>query len=130
MFQLFGRARAHNFFKTRSDARNADADQARLRLVAEVIENAIATAETERIGLDRRIGDALARAAVTFGTGTDEYLERDAIDSKFQDLLGAEIKNGERRLAELETQIGHLNFLKTAMITRFPELKLTSSKSH
>ena len=91
-------------------------------LVAEVIESAIEVAEAERIGLGRRIEDALARAAVTFGTGTDEYLERDAIDSKFQDLLDAEIKNGERRLTDLETQIGHLKFLQTALITRFPEL--------
>lgn len=122
--------RAQRFFRTRSDARNIDADQARLRPVAEAIESAIEIAEAERIGLGRRIEDALARAAVTFGTGTDEYLERDAIDSKFQDLLGAEIKNGERRLRDLETQIGHLKFLQTAMITRFPELKLTPSRSH
>lgn len=121
---MFLLARAQKFFRTRSAARNIDSDQARLRLIAEAIESAIEFAEAERIGLGRRIEDTLARAAVTFGTGTDEYLERDAIDSKFQDLLGAEIKNGERRLTDLETQIGHLKFLQTALITRFPELKL------
>lgn len=122
---MFLLGRAQKFFRTRSDARNIDSDQARLRPVAEAIESAIKIAEAERIGLNRRIEDALARAAVTFGTGTDEYLERDAIDSKFQDLLGTEIKNGERRLTDLETQIGHLKFLQTSMITRFPDLKLT-----
>jgi hypothetical protein len=127
---MFLLACAQKFFKTRSDARNIDSDQARLRPIAEAIESAIEVAEAERIGLGRRIEDALARASVTFGTGTDEYLERDAIDSKFQDLLGAEIKNGERRLTELETQIGHLKFLQTALITRFPELKLAPSRSH
>lgn len=127
---MFLLSRAQKFFRTRSDARNIDSDQARLRPVAEAIESAIGIAEAERAGLGRRIEDALARAAVTFGTGTDEYLERDAIDSKFQDLLGVEIKNGERRLTDLETQIGHLKFLQTAMIARFPELKLTSSSSH
>lgn len=128
MFQRFLPARAHNFFRTRSDARNTDADQARLRPVAEAIESAIATAEAERSGLHRRIGDAIARAAVTFGPGTDEYLERDAIDNEFQNLLDAEVKNGERRLTELENQIEHLKFLKTAMTSRFPELKLISSE--
>ena len=93
---MFLLARAQKFFKTRSDARNIKSDQARLRLIAEAIESAIEVADAERIGLGRRIEDTLARAAVTFGTGTDEYLERDAIDSKFQDLLGAEIKNGRR----------------------------------
>lgn len=127
---MFLLARAQKFFRTRSDARNIDSDQARIRQVAEAIESAIEVAEAERIGLGQRIEDALARAAVTFGTGTDEYLERDAIDSKFQDLLDAEIKNGERRLSDLETQIGHLKFLQTALITRFPELKLAPSRSH
>jgi hypothetical protein len=31
-------------------------------------------------GLNRRVEDMLARAAVTFGNGTDEYLEREALD--------------------------------------------------
>ncbi|GEC16814.1 hypothetical protein [Nitrobacter winogradskyi] len=119
--------RAQKLFRTRSDARNIDSDQARLRPVAEAIESAIKIAEAERIGLNRRLEDALARAAVTFGNGTDEYLERDAADNKLQDLLSTEIKNGERRLIELETQIGHLKFLHTAMTTRFPGLKLTPS---
>jgi hypothetical protein len=127
---MFLLARAQKFFRTRSDARNIDSDQARIRQVAEAIESAIEVAEAECIGLGQRIEDALARAAVTLGTGTDEYLERDAIDSKFQDLLDAEIKNGERRLSDLETQIGHLKFLQTALITRFPELKLAPSRSH
>lgn len=127
---MFLLARAQKFFRTRSDARNIDSDHARLRLIAEAIESAIEVAEAERIGLGRRIEDTLARAALTFGTGTDEYLERDAIDSKFQDQMGAEIKNGERRLTDLETQIGHLKFLQTALITRFPELKLALSRSY
>jgi predicted nucleic acid-binding Zn-ribbon protein len=123
MFQLFLRARTYNYFKSRSGSRDTSNDQNRLMAVTEAIENAILTAETERSGLDRRIGDVLARAAVTFGNGTDEYLERDAIDSQQQDRFGIEITIGQRRLAELESQIGHLRFLKTAMNTRFPDLR-------
>jgi hypothetical protein len=121
---MFLLARAQKLFRTRSDARNTDTDRARIGQVAEAIESAIEVAEAERIGLGQRVEDALARAAVTLGTGTDEYLERDAMDSKFQDLLDTEIKSGERRLLNLETQIGHLKFLKTSLIARFPELKL------
>ncbi len=82
--------RAQKFFRTRSDARNIDSDQARLRPVAEAIESAIKIAEAERIGLNRRLEDALARAAVTFGNGTDEYLERDEMRKLAADLFACD----------------------------------------
>jgi hypothetical protein len=122
MFQQFLRARTYNYFKARAATRDISTDQARLIAIAKAVENAIATAEAERAGLDRRIEDILARAAVTFGNGTDEYLERDALRTKHQDLFDIEIKNGQRRLTELKSQIEHLKFLRIVMITRFPEL--------
>jgi hypothetical protein len=122
MFQQFLRTRTYNYFKARSATRDISTDQARLIAIAKAVENAIATAEAERAGLDRRIEDILARAAVTFGNGTDEYLERDALRTKHQDLFDIEIKRGQRRLTELKSQIEHLRFLKIVMITRFPEL--------
>jgi hypothetical protein len=122
MFQLFLRTRTYNYFKARSATRDISTDKARLIAIAKAVENALATAEAERAGLDRRIEDVLARAAVTFGNGTDEYLERDPLRTKHQDLFDIEIKNGQRRLTELKSQIEHLRFLKIEMITRFPEL--------
>jgi hypothetical protein len=74
------------------------------------IENALHTAEQEQSGLNERVEDVLARAAVTLGNGTDEYLERDARDSHHQDLFSAEISNGQRRLKELATAIPHFKF--------------------
>jgi hypothetical protein len=47
----------------------------------------------------------MARAAVTLGNGTDEYLERNTRDSHHQDLFSAEISNGQRRLKEPVTAI-------------------------
>lgn len=123
MFQFFLRAWTHTNFKARSTARDATSDHSRLEAVASAIGNAIAAAEAERAGLDRRLEDVLSRAAVTFGNGTSEYLEREALDSHHQDLFGADIMNGQRRLADLATQIAHLNFLRTAMMTRFPDFK-------
>lgn len=87
------------------------------------IENALHTAEQEQSGLNERVEDVLARAAVTLGNGTDEYLERDARDSHHQDLFSAEISNGQRRLKELATAIPHFKFLKTATLSRFPDFK-------
>jgi hypothetical protein len=97
--------------------------------ILEAIENALSAAEQERSGLTRRVEDALARAAVTIGNGTDEYLERDALDSHHQDLFSTEISNGQRRLEELATEITHFKFLKAAALSRFPDFKPLSSKS-
>jgi hypothetical protein len=60
---------------------------------------------------------------VTFGNGTDEYLERDALDSHHQTLFSNEISNGQRRLTELATTISHFKFLKAALFSRFPDFK-------
>jgi len=132
MFQLFLRARAHSYFKTRlggqdfkarSADRDAETDRVRVSSILEAIENALHAAEQEQAGLNRRVEDVLARAAVTFGNGTDEYLEREALDNHHQDLFSTEISNGQRRLKELANSIPHFKFLKTAMLSRFPDFK-------
>lgn len=132
MFQLFLRARAHNFlssrredkgFKARTIERDAETDRVRIDAVMVAIDTALRDAEREQVGLGRRVDDALARASITFGNGTDEYLEREPIDSHHQDLFAADISNGQRRLKELANTIAHLRFIRTAMLTRFPNLK-------
>jgi hypothetical protein len=122
MFELL-RARAHNYFKARSADRDAETDHARALSVFRSIENALEEAKAEHAGLKSRIDDVLARAAVTMGNDSDEYLTRDPKDNHYQNLLGTEIANGQRRLNELGVSIGHFQFLKIALITRFPNLK-------
>lgn len=132
MFQLFLRARAHNLlgnrrddkrFKARSAERDAETDRMRIASVVSALDTALQEAEREQEGLNRRVDDALARAAVTFGNGTDEYLEREALDNYHQDLFEADISNGQRRLKELASTIAHLKFIKAAMLSRFPDFK-------
>jgi hypothetical protein len=123
MFQLFLRARANNYFKARSASRDTETDHARVASVFRSIEDALDGAKAEQAGLKSRIDDVLARAAVTQGNDSDEYLTRDPEDSHYQSLLNAEITNGQRRLNELGVTIGHFQFLKTALITRFPDFK-------
>jgi hypothetical protein len=136
MFQLFLRARAHNYFKgrlggqefrARSADRDAETDSSRVGSILEAIENALHAAEREQSGLGRRVEDVLARAAVTMGNGSDEYLEREPLDSHHQDLFSAEISNGQRRLKELATTITHFKFLKAATLSRFPDYKVPTS---
>jgi hypothetical protein len=135
MFQLFLRARAYNYlksrsgdqnFKARSADRDAETDRLRVNSILEAIETALQAAEQEQSGLNRRVEDVLARAAVTVGNGTNEYLEREALDSHHQDLFGIEIINGQRRLKELASSITHFKFLKAAIMSRFPDLKRAS----
>jgi hypothetical protein len=132
MFQLFLRARLHNFimarlgddgFRARSPERDAETTSLRIGSVVTAIESALSAAESEQSGLSRRVDDVLARAAVTIGNGTDEYLERDARDSSHQDLFDAEIINGQRRLNELASEISHFRFMKAAVLSRFPDYK-------
>jgi predicted nucleic acid-binding Zn-ribbon protein len=138
MFHLFLRARAHNYlqgrlgyraFKTRSADRDAKTDRSRVNSILEAIENALKAVEQEQSGLSRRVEDVLARAAVTIGDGTDEYLERDALDNHHQDLFSIEISSGERRLRELATAITHFKFLKVAVLSRFPDFVRPASSN-
>ena len=130
MFQLFLRARVHNFFRsdsdrrefrTRSADRDAETDRARIASIMAVLKKVLDDAEKEKVALGRRVDDALARAAVTMGNDADEYLDRDPRDDYHQSLFNLEISNGERRLSELATMISHLKFIKSAMLTRFSD---------
>ena len=129
MFQLL---RVHNLikgrlgddgFRARSAERDAETDLARVGSIVTAIETALHAAESEQSGLSRRVDDVLARAAVTFGNGTDEYLEREALDNYHHDLFDAEILNGQRRLKELASEIAHFKFMKAAVLSRFPDFQ-------
>jgi hypothetical protein len=124
MFQLFSRARANHFFKARSAGRDTEIDHARAASIFRSIEDALEGAKAEQAGLKSRIDDALARAAITLGNDSDEYLTRDPEDNHYQNLLGTEIVNGQRRLNDLGVTIGHFQFLRAALVTRFPDFKL------
>jgi hypothetical protein len=120
MFQRFLKARSV-YFKARSASRDTETDRARATSIFRAIEDALDGARTEQAGLKARIDDALARSAVTLGNDSDEYLTRDPEDNHFQNLLGSEIAEGQKRLNELEATIRHIQFLKTALVTRFSD---------
>jgi hypothetical protein len=128
MFQLFLRARADKYFKARSASRDTETDRVRVASIYRSIEDALEGVRGEQAGLKLRIDDVLALTAITLGNDSDEYITRDLEDSRYQDLLGTEIANGQRRLNELAVTIGHFQFLKTALLTRFPEFKLRDEK--
>jgi hypothetical protein len=136
MFQLFLRARMRNLFaqtdldddefKVRSSERDGDTDRQRIDIVMNAIEAALQAAEGEQKGLNQRVEEVLARAAVTVGNATDEYLQREPLDNHHQNLFSEEISNGQRRLSSLADSISHFKFLRAAALSRFPDYKAPS----
>lgn len=117
-------------FKTRSAGRDNETDRTRATSIFRAVEDALEGAKAEQAGLELRIDDALARSAVTLGSDSDEYLTRDPEDNHFQNLLGTEIADGQRRLDELGATIRHFQFLKAALITRFPDFEFRHALSN
>jgi hypothetical protein len=127
MFQFLRKPSSRTHFRARSASRDTETDQARALAILRAIDEALDAAKVEKSGLSVRIDDVLGRAAVTFGNDSDEYLTREPQDSRYQDLMGREIANGQRRLAELDAGIAHFEFLRTAVLTRFPDLDASSA---
>jgi hypothetical protein len=123
MFQIFPKGRTGRYFKARSASRDIAADRERISDVFHSIEDALAGSRAEHFGLNSRVNEVLALASVTLGNGSDDYLTREAQDTRNQDLLGSEIVNGQRRLKQLELNISHFQFLKTALLTRSPDFQ-------
>ena len=121
--QLF-RFRSDGEFRTRSKERDVDTDSEAIKSIASAIEAALNKAENERIGLKARIDDVLSRAAIVGGNDIDDYLTRTEDRSTMLGNLDAEIRRGEERLKVLDQNIVHVKFLKTALRTRFPDLKI------
>jgi hypothetical protein len=129
MFRLFPRSRADGSFKARSPERHIEIDRSRAEAILRVIDDVLQAAKVEHAGLSARVDDVLARAAITLGNDTDEYLTRHAEDSRTMDTLDAEIAKGQRRLSELTQNIAHYQFLKTALLTRFPDFDLAKTST-
>ena len=136
MFQLFLRARARNFardhlggekFKVRSPKRDEDTDRERIDTIMNAIETVLHAAENEQQGLNQRVENVLARAAVTVGNASDEYLDREPLDDHHQNLFSEEISSGQTRLKSLAVTITHFKFLRAAVLSRFPYYKLPSA---
>lgn len=136
MFQLFLKARARNFardhfggerFKIRSPDRDEDTDRQRIEAVMNAIETALSAAESEQKGLNERVENVLARAAVTGGNESDEYRDREPLDDYHQGLFNQEIAKGQARLQSLASMITHLKFLRAAVLSRFPDLKMPTA---
>jgi hypothetical protein len=114
------------FFKTRSTDRDVDTDYSRLEPVFLSIGQALKTAQAEYSGLDNRLQDVLARASISTGNGSEEYLDRDPADSRLLKLFDVEISRGQQRLEGLAQQIKKLKALEAELLAEFVDFKLKS----
>jgi hypothetical protein len=113
------RSHAEKRFNARSSGRDAETDVLRLGAIETAIEQALQAATAEKEGLNRRIEDVLARVAVTLGNDSDEYLERDPVDSERQNMFSHQIAEGQRRLEKLSKDIEGFKILKNAFKREF-----------
>jgi hypothetical protein len=121
--QLFS-FRSGREFRVRSKERDANSDNEAIRSIASAIETALRESEAERAGLKTRIDDVLSRAAIVGGNDIDDYLTRTDDRSTMLSNSDAEIKRGQERLKVLDENIVHFKFLKAALQTRFPDLRI------
>ncbi len=64
---------------------------------------------------------------MTVGNASDEYLDREPLDTHHQALFSEDISKGQRRLKSLADTITHFKFLRAAVLSRFPDHKLPSA---
>jgi len=119
---LRARAAGHKF-KARGAGRDTETDRLRAEAILRAIDGALIGAEAEYAGLEKRIDDVLAQAAIKFGDGTDEPPARSLLDHPSADLTEADALNSQRRLDELAANIIHYNLLKAALMSGLPDFK-------
>ena len=99
-------------FRLRSSIRDENTDARRLNAIERCISQAIAEAQSERDGLQRRIETARRNAGALLGNDTSEYFHRDPESE--QQLFEAErnLIAGEKRIRQLEAHLSHLSRYK------------------
>jgi hypothetical protein len=109
-------------FKVRSSQRDKQTDQERVSAVVTAIDAAIGSAEKERTALNLRVKDAQDLAGLAAGNEMDEYLTREAKDTRRIAGYEQQLIAGHKRIDELNTHIANLNAVRAVCSSRFAEL--------
>lgn len=99
----------------RSADRDAKTDTARIRAIERVLRAAIADAETEKSGLEKRIAEAKEQAAHLVGNEAFEYQDREAGDEAKLAAAENRLIGGEQRARVLALHLEHLNRILEAL---------------
>lgn len=107
-------------FQVRSPQRDAETDRERLGSVVKAINAAVGSARGERDALRVRVSNARDLASFAVGTGSDEYLTREAKDKARIAEYEQQMTMGEKRITELDRQIEGLTALQELAGRFFP----------
>jgi len=125
---LFRRSGTDGSFRTREPRRDEELDNEVVGQVASAIDEAMQKVEAQRDGLQRRLDDVIARAAIVGGNDLDDFLTRDEARSTLLAASDGEIGRGQLRLKTLDEQLSHFKYLKAALQARFPDFNAASEK--
>ncbi len=115
-------------FRVRSPQRDTQTDRERIGSVVQAINTAVGSARSERHTLQARVSEARDLASFAVGTGSDEYLSREAKDKSRIAAYEQQMIIGEKRIAELDTQIAGLTALQELAARFFPEASWRSER--
>ena len=107
-------------FQVRSPQRDTQTDHERLGSVVKAINTAVGSARSERDALRARVSNARDLASFAVGTGSDEYLTREARDRSRLAEYEHQMTMGEKRITELDRQIEGLTALQELAGRFFP----------
>ena len=108
-------------FKVRSAERDAQTDSERLGSISAAVAAAVASIQKERDALRARVDAARDQAAFATGTDYDEYLTRDAKDAARIKEYEQQMASGEKRMQELERQLGGLGAIQEVFSRYFAD---------
>jgi len=106
-------------FQVRSAGRDEQTDRERFKSVSGIIESAITSVQKERGTLRTRVDTARDLAALSAGTAYDEYLTREIIDTARITEYERQMLAGEKRIGELERQLGGLEEMQEIFVRFF-----------
>jgi len=107
-------------FQVRTPERDNQTDRERLGSVSRAIESAVASVQKEKDALRPRIDEARVLASFAVGTDSDEHLTRDSKDNARLKEYERQMSVGEKRIQELERQLGGLADLHEVFVRYFP----------
>lgn len=107
-------------FKVRSAERDARTDSERFGSISAAISAAVASVQKERDALRGRVDAARDLASFAAGTDYEEYLTRDARDASMIKEYESQMIAGEKRVQELESQLGNLIAVREVFSRCFP----------
>jgi hypothetical protein len=118
-------------FRTRSVERDTKYIETIVEQIAATLAHAVGELSLQRDGLKKRLDAVITQAVAVGGNDIENGTTRDGADAAILAASDAEIARAEVRLKTLDEQLSSLNFLESALRTRFPlsqELGVTSPR--